>query len=224
MLNFIKRIWNDPVGSQLIATLIIVILTLIYTFASSLFQDIDFRTAFINFWSISVPLWWLAIGGISLLFVYHVYRYFNLKSFAYDSQTLVLDQKMFEKITTYLLPQTGTISYLRNNNFTWSSFQAKKITELDEFQDRCERSDFEFFNPKLETRKLELLKAIVLFKEQIAKNTFPTLNGMQSVPVEWKIDFPEKYSKATENLYQAKDKVCYRYDELVKLGRRELKV
>lgn len=220
----LKKIWADPVWSKVISAIIIAIGAVIWTFISAKVNDIDFQTAWTNFWTFNIKLWWLTIGTVVLLILFWIRQSFKKSSFQYDDETIKLDRQLFEKIRTELLPQTGAIYFLRHNNFAGFSFDTDSIEDLYNFEHECKKSDFEFLNPDLEKIKIELLKAVDHFTGQIAVQTFPTNNGRQTVPPEWELEQSERFWEVVNDLHKTKFQICDRYDELIKFGRRVLKI
>lgn len=220
----LKKIWADPVWSKVIAAIILTIGAVIWTLISAKINDIDFQTAWTNFWTFNIQLWWLTIGLIVSLLLFWLQQYFKKSSFQYDDETIKLDRQVFEKIRTELLPQTGSIYFLRHNNFAGFSFDAANIDDLDNFEHECKNSDFEFLNPDLEKIKLELLSAVAHFTGQIGVQTFLTNNGRQTIPPEWEHEQPERFWKVVHDFYKTKSQICEKYDELIKLSRRVLKI
>ncbi|RCR70725.1 hypothetical protein [Larkinella punicea] len=220
----LKKIWADPVWSKVISAIIIAIGAVFWTLISTKIDDVDFQTAWINLWTFNIKLWWLTVGIIIFLLLFWLRQFFKKSIFKYDDETIKLDRQIFEKIRTELLPQTGAIYFLRHNNFAGFSFNTDSIEDLDNFEHECNKSDFEFLNPDLERMKIELLNSVDHFTGQIAVQTFPTNNGRQTVPPEWEIEQPERFWEVVNDLHRTKFQICDKYDELIKLGRRVLKI
>jgi hypothetical protein len=219
-----KKIWADPVWSKVISAIIIAIGAVIWSAISSKISNTDFQTAWITFWNSKIVLWQLTAGAIIVLSVYGIWKHFRATTFQYDDETIKLDQAIFQKIRTELLPQTGSIYFLRHNNFAGFSFKIESIHDLDKFELECKKSDFEFINPSLEQIKNELLEAVSDFTFQIGRHTFSTPNGRQTVPPEWELEQPDRFNTVVNDLHTTKFKICEKYDELIRLGRRVLKV
>ncbi len=166
----------------------------------------------------------MTIGIIVLLILFGLRQKYKRSSFQYDDETIKLDRQLFEKIRTELLPQTGAIYFLRHNNFAGFSFDADRIEDLDNFEQECTKSDFEFLNPELEKIKMSLFNSVGDFTGQIAVQTFPTNNGRQTVPPEWELEQPERFREVVSDLHKTKLQICDKYDELIRLGRRVLKI
>ena len=220
----LKKIWVDPVLSKVISAIILAIGTVIWTLILAKINNVDFQTAWTNFWTFNIQLWWLTIGVIILLLLLWFRQIFKKSSFQYDDETIKLDRHIFEKIRTELLPQTGSIYFLRHNNFAGFSFNTDSIEDLGNFEYECKKSDFEFLNPDLEKIRIELLNSVDHFTGQIAIETFPTNNGRQIVPPEWELEQPERFREVVTDLQKTTFQICDKYDELIKLGRRVLKI
>lgn len=223
-MKVLKKIWTDPVLSKVISAGIIGLIILIWSFISARVNNVTLWTVWKDFWFFEIQLWWLAVGIVLILLFIWIMKNLKKDSFHYDEETLNLDRLIFEKIRTDLLPQTGAIGFLRNNNFAGFSFNNDQINDLDKFEDECRKSDFEFLNPNLEKIRIELLSSIDHFTTEIAGQTFPTNNGRQTIPPEWENEQPERFWNVVDDLHDTKFEICKRYDELIKLGRRVLKI
>ena len=224
--NF-QKIWKDPVWSKVIAAIIIAIASVVYSFFASKSADITFTNSLKNFWTTKIQLWLVALIFIGYLVITRIFNY-SLKphkqSFIYDDKTLALDTSLFDRIRKDLLPQDGTIYWLRHNNFAGFSFNDENLNQLDAIEYEAKKSDFEFLNPELETIKNDLIKEIDTFTTSMAVNTFPTKSGRQSVPPEWELEQPERFWKVVGEIHANQLRICDKYDELIKTGRRLLKV
>ena len=220
----LKKIWTDPVWSKVISAIIIAIGTVGWALVSSKINDIDFQTSLTNFWTYKIPIWLLTILIFVIPLFFWTKPYLKNNTFKYDEETIKLDRQLFEKIRTELLPQTGAIYFLRHNNFAGFSFRTESIEDIDKFEHESKNSDFEFLNPDLERIKLELLSSIRTFTGLIGLQTFSTHNGLQTVPPEWELDQPERFWKVVDDLHSSSSQICDKYDKLIKLGRRVLKI
>lgn len=96
MTMIIKKIWKDSVGSNLIATGILAIISLIYSFVKSITETIDFKSALISFWTFKIQLW---IVIFSLIIVLIIVRLIKAKrQFRYENGELELDRQLYLKI------------------------------------------------------------------------------------------------------------------------------
>ncbi len=72
-LNWFIRFWKDPVGSKLIAGFIIIILTSIYGFISSLFEKLSITEMFKNILNLKIELYiFLLIIIFSLILIWFI--------------------------------------------------------------------------------------------------------------------------------------------------------
>ena len=229
-MKLLKKIWKDPVGSNIIADIIKIILltllTIIWSSIDAQLKNIDFKTAWINFWTLKIELWIIFVGIIFFLIIYWLNKRFKSKKFRYNENTLKLDRELFNKIREELLPQNTVIYFLRHKNFAGWSFDLDYIEYLHKFEDENENPDFSFFHPTLENLKSELFNKISHFTEIIAYHTFPTKTGknINEVPSEWADEQPERYQKVVSDLHKTKDEICSKYDELIKTGRELLQI
>lgn len=219
-MKLLKKIWNDPVGSKVIAALIIFIFSVIWTVYSASHNNIDIWTAFLNFWTYSISLWIIALVSILLISLNLIIS----RQFKYTEETLILDKQVYEDIKVNLLPQNGSISFLRSNNFAGFSFNINNLNDVVNFENALSNSTFYFLNPRLEKIKTELAVKISHFNTLIAFNTFVTPNGFQTVPPEWETNQPERFWEVVNDLHSTTNDLCRIYDELIKTGRTILKI
>ncbi|GGH70332.1 large-conductance mechanosensitive channel [Filimonas zeae] len=223
----IQKIWKDPVWSKVISALIITSGTVVYSYIISKSKDITFISSFNDFWNSPIKLWIVVVAFIVYLVIVWIKKYYQGKKnqrFVYDDKTLALDTHLFDKIRKDLLPQDGTIYWLRHNNFAGFSFNDEYLNQLDNIEYEARKSDFEFLNPELEILKNDLIREINTFTSLIAVNTFPTHNGRQTVPPEWEEQQSERFWNVVNEIHKNKDRVCESYDKLITSGRRILKV
>jgi hypothetical protein len=215
----LKKIWNDPVWSKVISQgiiwLIIVIVPIIWSIIKVNRDEIDFKTAFVSILTFKIDLWIILLVTLILVLVYFGLTYFKQNHFSYDEDTIKLDRELFRKIRYELLPQDGSISFLRHNNFAGFSFNLDSIKDIENIEYENRKSDFEFLNPTLEKIKKELLEHISRFSNQINVNTFPTHNGFQTVPPEWEVAQPERFWKVVNDIHTETSFICDKYDEFV---------
>lgn len=224
-MNRYKKIWNDPVVSSLIATGLIAIGGIVWSAIKSTFdKDVDFKTAFCDFLTLKIELWYFLILILLIILIIWLFRHFRKEIFIYDKDSLRLDKELFVRIRNVLLPQPGPIDFIRENNFAGFSFVLSELDGLYRISNESRNSDFEFFNPELEQHKKELVKLIDDFNVIISSETFVTERGFQTVPPEWEQTQPERFRKVVKDINRLQDGICEKYDEFLKLGRRILKV
>jgi hypothetical protein len=224
-MNRLKKIWNDPVASSLIATGFVALGGVVWSaIKSTIDKEVDFKTAFCDFMSIKIELWYFLIFSLLIILIIWLVRYFRTKTFIYDNDTLRIDKDLFLTIRNVILTQSGSIDFIRNNNFAGFSFSLSELVDLKRISSESKKSEFEFFNPKLEKHKIELVKLIDDFNEIIAYQTFVTDRGLQTVPPEWEQTQPERFRQVVNDINKLQDSICSNYDEFLKLGRKILKV
>ncbi len=152
----------------------------------------------------------------------------NLESYLaqeiYDEESKILDSKLLNEIRNELLPTEQEISWLREQNFSYG-FNREVAFKFFDFEVKIsDNPNYEFLNPELEKLKKQLVKNIQIFNRDLSQLTFPDGNLMQSVPREWKKTNPKKLENSINILNRSKINVIEKYDELIRKGRRTLKI
>jgi hypothetical protein len=214
-----KKVWTDPVWSKVIAAIIIAIGSIIFTIVYSKINNTTFQNSLINFIAIKFPLWFLIILISVFLFLFKVKRK-TKKSFKYDDETLKLDKQVYEKLRQ-LLPQNGSINKIRYFHSSLG-FTLDEIEDIEEFEDYSKYSDFEFLNPELESLKNELVEKVENFTMKAYFKTRLTDEKRRVHPT--REEDLEKNRINTNDIDKSAKEVFLKYDELIKLGRRILKI
>lgn len=228
----LRKIWKDPVGSKLIAAALIGLTSLIYSGVEVIITDLTFVESLQSFWNFELPAWILLILIlITILIIQRIHKKSAKKLHEanedveeIDPDVLEIDRKLFNEIRSDVLPQNGSISFIRTNNFAGHSFDLDNLDDLYTFRDLNKNSDFEFLTPELETIKEELFAKIEEFTSLIALKTFPTHIGRQTVPPEWELEQPERFIETVNAIHKSATDICNHYDNLVRSGRKQLKV
>lgn len=221
-MDKIRKIWKDPVWSKVIATTIISLVAVIYSYILSKIKNESFESSLIALLTYKIQLWFIlfiAIIGLSVNLILKKSK----KKFVYDDETLKIDREIFERIRIKLLPQEGSISFLRYHSFS-GSFKNSSLENLDKFEYESKKSDFEFLNPELESLKKSLNTKIANLTLTIGFETWSLPNDRQSIPKEWQHEQPERFRMVVNELNTTAREICSVYDELIKNGRRILKV
>ena len=138
-----------------------------------------------------------------------------------------LDRKLFLKIRGILPGTGGSIAFIRNCSYV-IPFLREKHEGLGEYTRQCERSDFEFIDVDLESRKSQLTDTVIKFLGILNTVVFPGNNWDKDLKLavypEDKYSNPKLYYEAVSNVENAATEVCSAYDDLVRLGRRKLAV
>ena len=215
----IKKIWNDPVWSKVISAVIIAIGSITIAIISSKINDKSFQKTLIQFTSVKLPLWLLLIF-LSIFLIFFKIKRRKKEAFKYDDETLELDKKTFQKIKE-ILPPNGSMTIIRNL-FSFMGIKSSHIVEIENFEDYSKQPDFEFLNPELEKVKLELVEKVNVFMT----NTFFLMKqvGDKREIHPPKKDNEDKFKANMKHIDNSAKEVYLKYDELIKLCRRVLKV
>ncbi|MFN7429497.1 MAG: hypothetical protein ACK54T_07020 [bacterium] len=141
-----------------------------------------------------------------------------------------VDRKAFDKdlFRQFLavLPSSGSIEFIRVNNFAGFSFDRRQLERLEDFVHTWNNAEHEFLDPDLEATRKELMTETGRFLHEIAINTFPMPKDAHrsSVPEEWETDQPKRFEKVVDTIHTLAAKVVATHTELVRLGRERLKV
>lgn len=225
MLN-IKKIWNDPVGSGVISSVIVIVLTSGYTAIKAYVDNVSFTEVMLNIMGVQVQLWIIALMVIGCIMVCVVFiKWKGISKFRYDKHSYNCDKEWYDSLLNDLKP-SGSISFLRNNNFAGFSFNLSSLDELERFYQKYSNNpQIEFFHPEVEILRIKLMSDINHFKNLICLNTFPVgINDLQTVPPEWEENDPLRFRNVVHSIHEAADRICTDYDEFVKLGRKIIKL
>jgi len=222
-MKFLKKLWNDPVGASVIASVIVILLTPIGTLIWSLFGEDNFWGTLKKLANMDVKLWVFVL----IVFVYFIIRAFAKKygSFRYDNHSYENDKSIYDTIINEL-SNDGIIQFLRSNNFAGFPFRLSSLDELDNFYHTYQNDpSFEFINPELEKMRGKLITDIGEFEDLIATNTFPGgRDDLQTVPPEWETNCPEHFWEVVNKIHHAARNICDDYNNIVKNGRRDIKI
>ncbi len=220
----LKKLWKDPVWSQVISVLIIAILTLLYNYLSSLINKTNLKGEFLSFWLLKIPLWLIATFLLICFIVVRFILYFTRnRPFNYDSETLALDRATFEKIRTSILPQEY-ITYIKQVGFAQSSFHHDRLLNLYKILEEDQKADFHFLNPKLEYAKKNLVLEIESFHSITSRYIFGAGDSRLSIPPEWTIEQPQRFKEAVSKISVQENVIAQKHDEFIKFCRATLKI
>lgn len=222
MLEKIKKIWKDPVISKVISVGIVGLLILIYNYINSKIGNTTFKGEFIKFWTLKFEIWKILVFLTISLTIYFLSQSF--KKFNYDEETLKLDRDFFIKIRDTYLTE-GMMLVPKSNGFSSNAFSAESLHRILEVREESKKSSFEFINPKLEKKKNEVINEIQKLYEVTSKHIFGTNNSSWlSIPREWAHDDRERFDKAWKEILMQENLLTLKYDDLIKTGRRTLKI
>jgi hypothetical protein len=229
MIEKIKKIWNDPVGSKLIAGGIMGLISLIYLTKISLVNDESFIENAKQFLNIKITILNIIFGIFTFLVIWiiiiKVKKRNKKEEFIYNESHKVLDFELYNRIKNQLLPLNGSIAFIRQNNFSGFSFRVDSLNDLHEFEYEFEKPDFEFIDSEMESVFEKIKHHTATFTSLVGDNTWNTRNPnihTNSVPPEWELEQPERFWDVVNKIHSEAQSICSNYDELIKLGRRKL--
>jgi hypothetical protein len=137
---------------------------------------------------------------------------------------LELDRWAYKKLTE-LLPWSGSVCFIRQNNFAGFGFRTGELKNLHEFSWECQNPAFEFIDADLEGARADLLEKTKQFLKVIAYQTFPTgVSDINTVLPEWETEQPERFYNVVGQLHELATQISECYDSLIRTGRRKLGV
>ena len=222
----IKKIWNDPVWSKVSSSIILLMMASGYALIRSYLDKVDFIDVIMTFGNVPIRLWLIALILVIISVGYGLYsKSFYAKPFRYDSHTYNNDKELYDNLTKDLTPD-GSIYFLRTNNFAGFPFHLSSLNELEHFYHKYSNDPrIEFFHPEIEQGRKNLMSSIDHFGNLICTYTFHGCRDyLQTVQPEWEEEKPDHFWKVVNDIHAAANQVCIDYDELVKLGRRLIKL
>lgn len=216
----VLNVWKDPVWSKVIATAIVGLITITLSLISAKINVISFVASLKHFLNYGMPIW---VCGLILLPALLLF-YYSQWWFKYDSETLELDRKLFNKICNEQ-GMIGLVLEIKGNGFSSSPVKFERIETLIYILEESKKPDFEFINPKLDQLKSKLIKEFEMLDSVLNKYIFGTHNvGWVSIPSEWEYDQPEMMQKAQQEIEKQENSLSEAYQNFVSKGRRFLKV
>lgn len=215
----IKNIWKDSVGGNLIATLIIALLTLLYNFIISRYKNISFKEVFIDFWTYQIDLWIVLLFILTIIVLYSLIK----SKFKYDEETLALDRAFFNQIRNWE-GMVDLVLEIKTNGFSGRPVKMERIETMISIREESEKPDFHFFNPVLNKIKARLLIEFENLDSVLSGNIFGANNGWVSIPSEWEYDQRERMLKAQSEIKKQEDIFTEVYQNFITQGRKILKV
>lgn len=222
----IKKVWNDPVGSKVISSFVIFLISAVYSAIRSYVDNIGFVDISLNIFGLYVRLWIVVVVLILCLLLIGLFaKMTKFKQFHYDRHSYDCDKMLYDSFMNDLTPH-GSIDFLRTNNFAGFSFHLSSLKELDDFYHKYTNDPrIEFFHPELERIRLKMMTDIDHFKDLICINTFPGVSDdLQTIPPEWEEENPKHFREVVNEIHNAANQVCADYDEFVKVGRKMIKL
>ena len=121
-----------------------------------------------------------------------------------------------------LMCETGSIDFLRYNNFAGWSFEWSRLDGIQQSL-LSNGPENEFLNADIEQLRAAFQEACYAFMQYAASNTFVVNDaGRKSIPEDWETEQPERFQKTVKEIHEASDAVCRSYDELIRAARKRL--
>lgn len=215
----IKNIWKDSVGGNLIATVLIAVLTLLYNFIVSRYKNISFKEVFIDFWTYQIDLWIVLLLILTIIVLYSLTK----SKFKYDEETLALDRAFFNQIRNWE-GMVDLVLEIKAHGFSGSSVKMELVETMISIREESEKPDFHFFNPVLNKIKARLLIEFENLDSVLTGNVYVGNNGWMSIPSEWEYSQRERMLKAKSDIKKQEDIFTEVYQNFITQGRKILKV
>jgi hypothetical protein len=193
-MNWIKKIWNDPVLSSLIATTILALLTFLLDRYSS--------TKFLE----RIPDWgWAIVVIVSMILI----AFAVFKKFEYNPNTIERERKTFDKLTNSRLQQYN-IDFMRQQNLR-SGYTLEDIQPFYNFRSVKTDPTYKFINPKLNRIANKLFDNIIKVVDIITQNSTAGHNNVIRLGDRIRNDKNEM-----DELHSYAENIVKYYDKLVK--------
>ncbi len=212
-------IWKDPVWSKVISAAIIIFFSLGYNFYIAKFKGISFATAFLNFWSYKVDLWFVATLAAIIAATFFLFN----NRFKYDEETLKLDRTLFNHIRE----DHSIIDFfleVKSNGFSTRPVDSNRIHTIIEVIEESKKPDYQFFNPRLNKLKNDLIRELENLDSVLSGNIYGAGIGWLSIPSEWEYNQPDRMEKAIADVRKQEDIFTETFQNFITKGRKVLKV
>ncbi len=134
------------------------------------------------------------------------------------------DKVLFEELLE-ALPSAGSIQFINENNMAGFSFDPARLNDLYKFAEEWKDAEHEFLDEELEQDRQHLHSLIQQYLYEIAKNTFSVGGGgLQSVPEEWEITQPKRFSDTVQLLHSLAGEIVDAHQAFIRKGRRKFSV
>lgn len=130
------------------------------------------------------------------------------------------DLKLYDELLE-LLPTSGIIRFLDQNNMAGFSFPDSALDPLRTFYYEWREPDREFIHPNLENIRKQLWQKADAYLDVIAYQTFSTGNGAdrRSVPEEWEFEQPERFLRVVKSLHDLAGEIVALHGNLMRAAR-----
>ena len=224
------KFWNDPVGSQIIGWLLILILGALGALLYGLIREVDFLHTSKLVLNYDVSVKWIIASLFLLSIAIGILRKKRKSqetdegNFTYPPESIGTDKALFNRIKNELLPSDGTMAYMHHQDFS-GTYLTERMNDLLRFAYEAEKPEMEFLHPELDSLLKSFVKNTVEFMHSLAQNTFPINNpniDANRVPADWQHKHPEKWQKVTRELNDLADLVYTSYENMIRKCRKVL--
>lgn len=138
-----------------------------------------------------------------------------------SSGRLEEDRLTFTKFKK-LLTRDGSMKFVEENNFAGFSFENTNMHEIWNFLGASKDPEFEFLDEELERSFGVLKTSLARFANEVAKNTFPTTPGWNSVPADFEYKCSDRFWQMVNDIHNAAAAATEAYTAFVRLSRKKL--
>lgn len=212
--------FSNPIGNVFWSALLSQILTAIGAAIKASIEEETFFDSFKSIINFSIPIWILLL----VVFVLSIIVIFlRGKKNKYDEESLKIDKELFSLIRDEILPQEGSIRAVRDFDSA-VFYKNKDLKDLRTFEYKIPNSDFVFIHPLLEELKLALHEKINDFYNNLGAYTVLKERDIYIVLPEVKRCEYARYKEIVRIIDHSADQVIDAYDNLIREGRRILKI
>lgn len=170
-------------------------------------------------WFSRAPDWEPLITALGLLAAFIAQE---IKSF--KNQRPSPDNQLFQEFLEVLPSGGGSIEFISHFNMAGFAFDSKNLNDLRKFSYEWDNAEHEFADLDLEHLRKRLLAKIDEYLNYFALNTWPTSTGFQTVPPEWEIEQPQRFRETVSKLHDLAGTIVELHQDLVRLGRKRLRI
>ena len=130
------------------------------------------------------------------------------------------DQILYDALIQ-LLPSSGVIRFLDQNNMAGYSFLDSMLDPLREFYYEWSKPEREFITPEIDSLRKELWQRADRYLGIIANETFSVgfLAERRSVPEEWEDEQPERFNRVVKDLHSLAGEIVDLHSKLIRTAR-----
>lgn len=118
-----------------------------------------------------------------------------------------------------VLPFHRSIRFIKEHNMAYHPFSISNLSDLYTFYEIWNDENYQFTDSELEKMRVTLYNLVGVYIELIANNTFFTeWTQQQTVPMEWKIKYPERFAYVTKSLRNTANSIYDAYINIIALA------